>query len=160
MLSSTLHPNLRRFSINQHQRIPKEKLVIFKLENDSYGVSITQVVRVLPVSKIYGEFNEGRGLIQYEGQTIPVLHLELLLLHKTPTLTDEYLLICQLNSAETFAIPTPSLPSVLDVPKDNFCDVPEIYRRGPLGIAIEKVVNLPDEQVLLYLNLDHLLHEY
>lgn len=160
MLSSALHPNLRRFNVNKHQRIPKEKLVVFKLENDSCGISITQVLRVLPVSKIYGEFNEGRGLIQHEGQTIPVLHLGILLLKKAPTSIDKYLLICQLNSAETFAMTAPSLPSVLDVPKDNFCDVPEVYRHGPLGMAIEKVVNLPDDQVLLYLNLDHLLHQH
>lgn len=160
MLSSALHPHLRRFSTNRRQRTPKEKLVVFTLNNESYGIPITQVVRVLPASNIYGQFNEGRGLIQQDGQTIPVLDLDLFLFKRTPVSTECYLLICQLDSSETFAIPTSSLPSVLDVAKDNICDVPEAYRRGPLGEAIEKVVNLPDEQVLLYLNLDHLLHEY
>lgn len=157
ILSAVLHPRLRRFNLKTRQRKLKQKLVILKFEQDEYGIPINQVIRVLPTAEIHGTFNYGHGLIQHQGKTISVLDLGVLLFNKTPNLEPNYLLICQNQSGEEFAIPTDRLPRVLDVAEEQLADVPTSYRQGPLGLALEKVVNLPEDQVLLYLNLDQLL---
>ncbi|MFO8041087.1 MAG: chemotaxis protein CheW [Sodalinema sp.] len=157
ILSAVLHPRLRRFNLKTRQRSLKQKLVVLNVEQDEYGIPINQVIRVLPTAEIHGTFNYGHGLIQNQGKTISVLDLGVLLFKNPPNLEPNYLLICQNQSGEEFAIPTDRLPRVLDVAEEQLADVPASYRQGPFGLALEKVVNLPEDQVLLYLNLEQLL---
>ena len=157
LLNAVLHPHLRRFNIKKRQQSSKQKLVVLHLDRDDYAISIQQVIRVLPTLDIHGTFNDGYGLIQYQGKTISVLDLGVLLFKKEPNLEPNYLLICQTHGSEEVAIPTDSLPKVLDVAEEQFAEVPPSYRQGSLGFVLEKLVNLPEEQVLLYFNLDQLL---
>ncbi|NMG58188.1 chemotaxis protein CheW [Geitlerinema sp. P-1104] len=157
LLQAVLNPRLRRFNLKKRQQIRKQKLVILHLHQDKYAISIQQVIRVLSTLEIHGTFNYGHGLIQHQGETLAVLDLGVLLFQQEPELTPNYLIICQSHAGEEFAIPTHRLPQVLDVAEEQFAEVPPSYRQGPLGLALEKVVNLPEDQVLLYLNLDQLL---
>lgn len=157
LLNAVLHPRLRRFNLKKRQQSSKQKLVVLHLDCDDYAISIQQVIRVLPTLDIHGTFNDGHGLIQYQGKTMSVLDLGVLLFHKKPDLKPNYLLICQTDGGEEVAIPTDRLPKVLDVAEEQFTEVPASYRQGSLGFVLEKLVNLPEEQVLLYLNLDQLL---
>jgi len=175
----THHPH--RFGVPKpRRRTPTQKLIAFELEGEVYALPIACVVRVLHEFKVYGPFDRGRGLIKYQGETIPFIDLGVLLLGRDRPREYHYSIICMSGAAQysvtdlsesighngkedaserprSIAIPTPELPTVLDVPETQFSDVPDSYRRGNLGLAIEKLIHPSEDDLFFYLDLEHLL---
>lgn len=170
-----------RFGVPKaRRRTPTQKLIAFELEGECYALPIARVVRVLHEFKVHGQFNRGRGLIRYQGETIPLLDLGVLLLDRDRPREYHYSIICMSGATQYsvtnfsepighnrkeettgrtqyIAIPTPELPTVLDVPEHQFSDVPDSYRRGNLGFAIEKLIHPSEDDLFFYLDLEHLL---
>ncbi|MEB3886802.1 chemotaxis protein CheW [Lyngbya sp. CCY1209] len=173
--------HLHRFGVPKaRQRTPTQKLIAFELEGECYALPIARVVRVLHEFKVYGTFNRGRGLIKYQGETIPLIDLGVLLLDRDRPQVYHYSIICtpeetqcsvtnfsesirhnkKEDASERFqyiAIPIPELPRVLDVPESQFSDVPDSYRQGNLGSVIEKLIHPSEDDLFFYLNLEQLL---
>jgi len=139
-------------------RILKRKLVTFQLGQEKYAIAIERVQRVLPEFTHHGVLASGQSLIAERGQTITIVDLATFFVSSQETRDRaelrHYLIICTLANREIFGIPVPEIPRVLEVLETEFSEVPALYRQGNYPAAIEKIICLPENQVMFYLNID------
>ncbi len=144
-------------------RIVKRKLVTFQLGQEKYAIAIERVQRVLHEFTPQGVLTSGQSLMAEGGQPITIVDLatffvsseELRDWAKPSAKSDRhYLMICTLANREIFGIPVPEIPKVVEVLETEFSEVPALYRQGNYPAAIEKIICLPENQVIFYLNID------
>ncbi len=154
------------------QRIPTHKLITFKLGSEEYAVPIEKVLRVLEKFTPRAALKSGRSLVKEQEQMITLLDPSLLLLNSPEKSDRSYLIVCTLKSphlanpkidnkesVEYIGIPIPEVPKVLEIAEDKFGEVPEFYRQGNLSAAVEKIINISEEEIIFYLNLESLFRE-
>jgi chemotaxis signal transduction protein len=137
-------------------RILKRKLVTFQLGQEKYAIAIERVQRVLHEFTPQGVLNSGQSLIAEGGQTITIVDLAAFFVSSEELRARHYLMICTLASREIFGIPVPEIPKVVEVLETEFSEVPALYRQGNYPAAIEKIICLPENQIVFYLNIDQL----
>jgi purine-binding chemotaxis protein CheW len=135
-------------------RILKRKLVTFQLGQEKYAIAIERVQRVLHEFTPHGVLTSGQSLIAEGGQTITIVDLATFFVSSEELRARHYLMICTLANREIFGIPVPEIPKVVEVLETEFSEVPALYRQGNYPAAIEKIICLPENQVIFYLNID------
>ncbi|MBD2185961.1 chemotaxis protein CheW [Planktothrix sp. FACHB-1355] len=158
----------RRFRSKRNlpTRIPTHKLLCFQLGNERYAIPIDRVLHVLNEFTPHGVIESDmpnstlrdRSLVKYKDEIITLIYPSQLFLSSRDDRERQYLIVCTLKEGERFAIPVPEIPTVLQVAEDNFGEVPELYDRGNLPPAIEKVIQSSDNNIVFYLNLDKLVN--
>ncbi len=154
-----------RFSSKKQQikRTPTRKLITFRLGEDRYAIPIEKVLRVLDKFTPRAVLKSGRSLVKEQEQIITLLDPSILLLSSEETSDRSYLIVCTLQqkteeeTVEYIGIPIPEVPKVLEAAEDKFGEVPEFYREGNLSPAVEKIINVSEDEVVFYLNLERFL---
>ncbi len=138
------------------------------------AVPIDRVVRVLKEFTPQGMLEGGRSLLRIHSETIAIVDLSMLFFSSPEPRDREYLIICTIaggdslrdSSASRLGIPTAEMPSILEVPLDQFNDIPELYRQGFSGTAralanaaLEKIIHAADGKIVFYLNLEQLVSQ-
>jgi len=164
------------------KRIPTRKLITFRLGEDRYAIPIEKVLRVLDKFIPRAALKSGRSLVKEQEQIITLLDPSILLLtsvarpgkdsdsdvalaerQEQETSDRSYLIVCTLKqkteeeTVEYIGIPIPEVPKVLEVAEDKFGEVPESYREGNLSPAVEQIINVSEDEVVFYLNLERFL---
>ncbi|MCT7987476.1 chemotaxis protein CheW [Laspinema olomoucense] len=146
------------------QRTPMRKLVIFEVAGETYAIAIERVQRVLTEFTTQGTLEDGRSLIKLDADLIILLDLSRLFFTPNPSQEQHsYLIVCTLTNGDRIGIPLQDLPAILDVPEDQFAEIPASYRQGREGknaapAAVEKIITTDAGTVAFYLNLDKLLN--
>jgi len=135
-------------------RILKRKLVTFQLGQEKYAIAIERVQRVLHEFTPHGVLASGQSLIAEGGQTITIVDLATFFVSSEELHNRHYLMICTLANREIFGIPVPEIPKVVEVLETELSEVPALYRQGNYPAAIEKIICLPENQIVFYLNID------
>ncbi len=150
----------RRFrtKYQENTRTPTQKLLMFDLGNERYGLPIEQVQRVLKQFTPQGILESGRSLLREQNETITIVDVSLLFVTSRDDRQRDYLIVCSASQGQKLGIPIPDMPKILDVPLDNFTDIPAIYRQGQLSPGVEKLIHLADQSLIFYLNLDLLVN--
>ena len=151
-----------RFSSQKQQRrrTPTRKLITFQLGGDKYAIPIEKVLRVLDKFTPRAALKSGRSLVKEQEQIITLLDPSILILSSQETGDRSYLIVCTLKqkteeeAVEYIGIPISEVPKVLEVAEDKFGEVPESYREGNLSPAVEQIINVSEDEVVFYLNLE------
>jgi chemotaxis signal transduction protein len=147
----------------QQKRTPTRKLITFRLGEDRAAIPIEKVLRVLDKFTPRAALKSGRSLVKEQEQIITLLDPSILLLSSQETRDCSYLIVCTLElktkekAVEYLGIPIPEVPKVLEVAEDKFGEVPEFYREGNLSPAVEQIINVSEDEVVFYLNLERFL---
>ena len=151
----------RRFRTrhDERSRITAQKLVTFQLGSEYYAIPIERVQRVLKEFTAHGTLQTGCRLVRDHNETITIIDLSTLFISSHDERERHYLIVCTLYHGERLGIPIPEMPAILEVPKDQFSEIPELYRQGNLAAAIQNIINTPEGKVVFYINLDLLIQE-
>lgn len=145
------------------QRTASRKLVSFQVAGETYAIAIERVQRIITDFTTQGTLEDGRSLVKLDGEVITLTDLSRLFMTRNPgEETPSYLIVCTGAQGDRLGIPLQALPAILDVPEDQFTEIPASYRQSrkgqnPAPAAVEKLITTPDGTVAFYLNLDKLL---
>jgi Chemotaxis signal transduction protein len=151
------HANYNRRFRSKKQgtvRTPARKLVSFELGNIYYAVPIERVQRIVKDFNPYGFLDSGNSLVRYQEELITLIDLSKIFPSSRSIAEYNYLIICTFNQSDRLGIPVPDMPKILEIPEENFCEIPEFYRQNQLPDAVEKLIRSPDGSEVFYLNLD------
>ena len=160
---------------NKVKQTPTRKLITFQLGSEKYAIPIEKVLRILDKFTPRAALKSGKSLLKEQEQIITLLDPSILLLSSQEPIARSYLIVCTLkspnlsskarddeeknkpeNAVEYIGIPIPEVPKVLEIAEDKFGEVPEFYRQGNLSDAVEKIINLSEDEIVFYLNLESL----
>lgn len=146
----------RRFQNKQivTPRVPTHKLVAFEIGTENYAIPLERVRIILKEFMPFGALKTGYSLVRYQDQVVIVIDLWQFFVNTNGFSDSHYLIVCTLPSQEYLGIPIPQMPKIVDVPADQFSEVPELYRQAELPKAVEKLIHTSDAQELFYLNID------
>ncbi len=124
----------RRKSRTTPHQAPTQQFLKFEIAQHSFALPITQVLKVIPLTTIYGDpTGRGIGLVNYQGQEILVLDIEKFLFphsaspKKTPY---SFLLILQARDPEAdelVGIPILSPPGLVRLNLEQITPLPKHY---------------------------------
>jgi chemotaxis signal transduction protein len=144
-------------------RTPTRKLVVFKSGGETYAIAIERVQRILTEFTTQGTLESGRSLVKLDADLITLLDLSKLFISlDSPQTPPSYLIVCTVTNGDRIGIPVQDLPAILDIPEDQFAEIPASYRQGrdvknAAPAAVEKIITNEAGRVAFYLNLDKLL---
>lgn len=152
----------RRFRTKHEDRVRVEvqKLITFQLGSEHYAIPIERVQRVLKEFTAHGTLQTGCRLVRDHNETITIIDLSTLFISSHDERERHYLIVCTLHNGERLGIPIPEMPAIMEVPKDQFSEIPELYRQGKLPVPIQNLINTPEGKVLFYINLDLLIQKF
>jgi purine-binding chemotaxis protein CheW len=135
-------------------------LVSFRLAEHLYALPIEPVVQIVEMVAITPIPNVNRsveGVVNYHGATIPVINLRRYLgMPETPINLDMHIMIVRV-AERTVGLVMDSVLQVMDVLEDQIAPASDILptEMGEVRI-LRGVLNTPDAEAILVLDLDHL----
>lgn len=151
----------RRFRSKRQSvtRTPMRKLVSFQLGSERYAIAIDRVQRVLKEFTPHAILLSGRGLAEYNNETIPLIDLSTLFVSSQDSRERHYLIVCLLQQGERLGIPVPDMPTILEVAEDKFDDIPALYRQNEMPEAINRLIHTAKGEVVFYIDLEQLVNQ-
>lgn len=153
-----------------------QQLIVFRVQQEWFGLPIQTVCKVIPMGQIYGAPQAGgMSLMHYQNQEILVIDVIPRIFKRSPTRSlpasattiaslpsqpsnQPHLLIVQNQQKEFIGIPLDSPPSLRRVPQSAFTPLSSTYlAQGNIQCVCALVVAVKDEPPLFLLNLDQLL---
>ncbi|RII36351.1 hypothetical protein D2A34_02925 [Clostridium chromiireducens] len=139
-----------------------ESIVIFKIENEEYGIRIDFVEEINTISKITGFPNEENfveGLVNLRGDMIPMINLRRFFgLDFQDNDSNCKILIVRIKNKKA-GIRIDSASEVLSLSKDIFQKYPDGLNSENNKRCIDGIINLNDgSRIVLYLNLDEIFN--
>lgn len=149
----------RRFRTKRQSitRTPMRKLVSFQLGSERYAIAINRVQRVLKEFTPHALLQNGRGLAEYNHETIPLIDLSTVFLTSQDSRERQYLIVCILNQEDKLGIPVADVPKILEVSEDKFSEIPALYRQNEISDAINKLIHTAEGEVVFYVDLEEMV---
>ncbi len=142
------------------QVLDEEKLVIFKLGAEEYGIKIDHVQeinRITTITKIPRAPHHIEGIVNLRGNVIPALDLRKLFGLEDKQVTDSTrIIIVDVNDKRTGII-VDSVTEVVNFEKDLIEPTPDILSNGIDSDYIEGVAKLSDTRMIMILDLGRVL---
>lgn len=151
------HSNYNRRFRNQKlqtARTPARKLVTFESGGEFYAIAIERVQRVLKDFSAHGGLSTGQSLVRYQDEVIVLVDFSKVLINWTTLEACQYLIVCRITASDKLGIPIPEMPKILEVTEAQISEIPQLYGRGNLPKAVEKLICTADGLEFFYLNLD------
>lgn len=158
-----IHSPLRSRRSSKYQSEITQQLIAFILRRDWFALPIKNVLKVVPMSEIYGD-PEGRGvsLTIYQGCELLVVDVgrqifgappsQDLAAENPPTPQQPYLLIVQSSDLEVFGLPIDSQPTIRRVPESSFTPIPATYvAQGNIQCVSSMVIPAAEKSPPLFL---------
>lgn len=145
--------------INQEQLNEGLKLIVFRLNNEEYGVDVGQVrsiERMQSVTRIPGTPAFVKGVINLRGVVIPILDLNTRFALSESEITDHTRIIVVAHDNVEIGLIVDEANDVLDVPQSAIEPPPTVV--GKVDTAYLRGVAKLDDRLLILLNLDKVLH--
>ncbi len=159
---------MNKFSSFKYRRLrqqPSAKikhLLAFNLLNNSWGIFIENVLKVVTLESIYGQTPEnGLGLTCYQNQEIVVIDLAYLLGLETLTnrLNYAYMMIVQLAN-DLVGLPLVNPPVIHRVPDNSLISLPPSYLgKNRLSCLSSQIVKIPDSTPIFILDPNKLIEQ-
>ena len=163
-----------------------QRLITFKLREETFALPLTSVHKVTTIDRLYGDPHDtGISLTTYQGRELVVIDVGHRIFGKTPqvlppssphdrnpivtfdataTAADErakltrYLLILQPEPQRLVGLPIDSPPSIQSIQLSAFQPLPEIYRQHSNIRCVSSLsVDLPDRSAIFLLDIDLLV---
>jgi len=151
----------RRFRSKRYlaTRIPMRKLVSFQLGNERYAISIDRVQHVINEFTPHGVLHSGRSLVEYKNEIITLIDPAKIFISSHDERERQYLIICTLKEGQRIGISIPEIPTVLEVAEDKFGEIPELYQQSNLSSAIQNIIQITNDKIVFYLDLEELVNQ-
>ncbi|MCL1465422.1 chemotaxis protein CheW [Argonema galeatum] len=151
----------RRFRSKRYlaTRTPMRKLVSFQLGNERYAISIDRVQHVINEFTPHGVLHSGRSLVEYKNEIITLIDPAKIFISSHDERERQYLIICTLKEGQRIGIPIPEIPTVLEIAEDKFGKIPELYQQGNLSSAIQNIIQITNDKIMFYLDLEELVNQ-
>jgi chemotaxis signal transduction protein len=176
-----IYSPLRSRRLAAQQADKTQRLITFKLGEETFAVPLDQVQKVTTLDRLYGDpHHTGVSLTTYQGQELVVIDVGQRIFGRTPqglspdrqehssvVSTDrpdpiKYLLVLQSdlvsNATETdhrlVGLPIDSAPSIQSISVSAFQPLPEIYRQhGNIHCVSSFSIDLPDRPSIFLLDI-------
>mgnify|MGYP001179136879 CR=1 FL=1 len=146
---------------NSSQALDEEKLVIFKLGREDYGIKIANVQeinRMTSITKIPRAPYHIEGIVNLRGNVIPALDLRKLFNLEEKQITDSTrIIIVDVNNKRTGII-VDSVTEVINLDKKVIEPTPDILSGGIDSDYIEGVAKLNNTRMIMILDLSKILN--
>ena len=160
-MSATLASNLTAISAVKQADAESEltsQIVSFRLADDLYGIDIMcvqEVIQLGPVTKLPEVPDFVRGLMNHNGQVIPIIDLRKRLGLPTPASDEQSRIVVAIVSTKMIGLVVDAVHGVLHITEDQFVPAPS----GIAGIDHDYVSGLVkcDERLMILLNIDNML---
>lgn len=160
-MSATLASNLAAISAFKQASVECEhtsQVVSFRLAGELYGIDIMCVQEIIPlgpVTKLPEVPDFVRGLMNHNGQVIPVIDLRMRLGLPMPVSNEESPIVVAKVSAKTIGLVVDTVNGVLHISADEIDPAPS----GIAGIDHDYVSGLVrcDEKLMILLNIENML---
>lgn len=144
------------------QVLDEEKIVVFRLGSEEYGIKIANVQeinRINSITKIPRAPYHIEGIVNLRGNVIPALDLRKLFNLEVKQLTDSTRIIIVDISNKRNGIIVDSVSEVISLEKRIIEPTPDILSNGVDSDYIEGVAKLDNKRMIMILNLCKILNE-
>jgi purine-binding chemotaxis protein CheW len=137
------------------------KVIVFKLENEEYGIEVDKVQtieRMLPITRVPKTFTFVKGVINLRGVVIPIIDLRgRFSLPIVEYSENTRIIIVAVNDMEVGFI-VDSANDVIDLNTDQIESPPEVVG-GIKAKYLQGVAKINDDRLLIMLNLSEVLNK-
>lgn len=137
----------------------EKRIVIFKIEDDEYATSISQVERILEfekITKIPDAPEYLMGVINYQGRIIPIIDLRKRFNLSGAGIVNERKIIIAKQGEGDIGLIVDAVSEVADISEDVISSPPEIIS-GIIKKYIKAIIKI-DGRIIIYLNLSKILN--
>ncbi len=181
-----IYSPLRSRRLAAQQTEATQRLITFKLGEETFALPLANVHKVTTLNRLYGDPHDtGIGLTTYQGRELVVIDVGHRIFGKTPQVlppssqphhdpivtfddTDtasgdraeltRYLLILQPEPHRLVGLPIDSPPSIQSIQLSAFQPLPEIYRQHSNIHCVSALsIDLPDRPSIFLLDVDRLV---
>lgn len=135
-------------------RVAIHKLVGFKLANEHYAIAISQVRYILNEFITQGTLKSGHSLVRHHNEVITLIDLSQGFQTIEPEAVPHYLIVCTTESGDLLGLPVVEIPIILEIPADQFRELPQLHQREIGKYGVEKLISTPTNATVFYLNVD------
>ena len=137
----------------------EKRIVIFKIEDEEFATSISQVERILEfekITKIPDAPQYLMGLINYQGRIIPIIDLRKRFNLSGTGIANETKIIIAKQGEGDIGLIVDAVSEVADISEDIISSPPEIIS-GIIKKYIKAIIKI-DSRIIIYLDLSKILN--